>query len=396
MADFSVTRNPKQKDLHMAVTLFYMCMLLVFYTYLGYPLLAFCLGGVLGRQVKKFPIEPSVSLVIAAYNEQEAIAATLENKLKLEYPAQRLEIIVVSDGSTDGTDAIVEGFAGRAVRLLRQEPRAGKTAALNLAVPQANGEIIVFSDANSIYAPDALRRIVANFADPSTGYVTGRMVYANDEGSTVGEGCGAYMRCENSLRSMESRLGSVVGVDGGIDAVRASLYRPMSPDLLPDFVLPLRVVEQGYRVVYEPDALLCESALKEDADEYRMRVRVSLRAFWALFEMRMLLNPLKYPLFAWQLWSHKVLRYLSFLFLGGAYLSNALLWERGQCYQGVFLAQNLFYLNAVGLPFWERIGISGRLLRFSRYFCLLNLAAAHACAKFLVGKKQVVWAPRKG
>lgn len=380
----------------MVEILFYSALLLVLYSYLGYPLVAACLAGVLRRGVAKRPIEPQVSIVVAAYNERGAIAATIENKLALDYPAEKLEIIVVSDCSTDGTDAIVQGYASHGVRLLRQEPRAGKTSALNLAVPQARGEIIVFSDANSIYAPDALRRLVANFADCSVGYVTGSMVYINEQGTPVADGCGAYMRYENMLRDIESRLGSVVGVDGGIDAVRALLYRPMRADLLPDFVLPLRVVEQGYRVVYEPEALLCESSLKEDADEYRMRVRVSLRAFWALFEMRKLLNPLKYPLFAWQLWSHKLLRYLCFLFLCLAYLSNALLWERGHLYQVIFLAQNLLYLNALGLRFLERIGISGRLLTFSRYFCLLNVAAAHACGKFLLGKKQVLWAPRKG
>jgi len=375
---------------------FFLSILAVFYAYLGYPLLAACLGKLLQRGVKKLPIEPAVTVVIAAYNEEASIATTLENKLKLEYPKGKLEIIVVSDGSTDATDTIVSGFADRGVQLLRQGPRAGKTSALNLAVPLAQGEIVVFSDANSLYAPDALRHIVSNFADASVGYVTGQMVYANEDGTAVGEGCGAYMRYENALRRFESRLGSVVGVDGGIDAVRARLYRPMSPDLLPDFVLPLRVVEQGYRVVYEPQALLCESTLKEDSDEYRMRVRVSLRAFWALFEMKSLLNPFRYPLFAWQLWSHKVLRYLCFLFLASAFVSNALLWKSGLFYQALFLAQNALYLSALGLRFLERVGISGRLLTFSRYFCLLNVAAAHACGKFMLGKKQVLWSPRKG
>ena len=152
-----------------------------------------------------------------------------------------------------------------------------------MAVPLASGEIIVFSDANSLYAPDALRRLLANFADEEVGYVTGRMIYANPDGAPIGEGCSAYMKYENALRLIETRLGSIVGVDGGIDAVRKVLYRPMNAEQLPDFVLPLKVVEQGYRVVYEPEALLWESSLNEAADEYRMRVRVSLRAFWALF-----------------------------------------------------------------------------------------------------------------
>ena len=379
----------------MTETLFFLSLLLICYTYIGYPLAAAALGALSARRVEKQAIEPTVSVVIAAYNEEASLRATLENKLKLEYPAEKLEIIVVSDASSDATDAIASSLSDRGVRLLRQEPRSGKTSALNLAVPMARGEIVVFSDANSLYAPDALRCLVANFADASVGYVTGKMVYANEEGTPVGEGCGAYMSYENALRALENRLGSVVGVDGGIDAVRAALYRPMSPDLLPDFVLPLRVVEQGYRVVYEPQALLCESSLKKDSEEYRMRVRVSLRALWALYEMKTLLNPLRYPLFAWQLWSHKLLRYLCFVFLGLALLTNLLLLGNRNFYQGFFLLQCVLYLSAL-VAGCKQLGRLGRLLTFSRYFCLLNLAAAHACGKFLLGKKQVLWVPRKG
>ena len=380
----------------MIAIVFFLSLSLVFYIYVGYPLLAAALGTLLNRTVRKGPCEPGVTILIAAYNEAAGIAATIENKLALDYPQDKLEIIVISDGSTDGTDAIVGAFAERRVRLLRQEPRAGKTSALNMAVPQAQGEIIVFSDANSIYAPDALRRLLVNFADGDVGYVTGRMIYANPDGTPNGDGCSAYMKYENALRAIETRLGSVIGVDGGIDAVRRSLYRPMNADQLPDFVLPLKVVEQGYRVVYEPEALLCESSLKESGDEYRMRVRVSLRAFWALLDMRQLLGPGINPLFAWQLWSHKLLRYLCFVFLLLAYVSNSMLWHENYVFKATFIIQNLGYLVALTLPFMEKHGLSGRVLVFSRYFMLLNLAAAHAFGKFLLGKKQVLWVPRKG
>jgi Glycosyltransferases, probably involved in cell wall biogenesis len=380
----------------MLETIFFGSLLLIFYIYLGYPLAAATLAFFVRREVKKGAAEPLVTVVIAAYNEARVIGQTLENKLALDYPAEKLEIVVVSDASTDDTDLIASSFAARGVRLVRQEPRAGKTSALNVVVPAARGEIVVFSDANSLYAPDALRHIVANFADPEVGYVTGRMVYTNEDGMPTAEGCGTYMRYENVLRGIESRLGSVVGVDGGIDAVRASLYRPMSPDLLPDFVLPLRVVEQGYRVVYEPKALLCEQALKEDADEYRMRVRVSLRALWALWEMRGLLNPLRYPLFSWQLWSHKVLRYACFVFLLSAYLGNAALLQRRDAYLALFVPQSILYLGGLGAVLLNVAGIKCRYIDFAKYFCLVNAASAHAFAKFILGKKQVLWLPRKG
>lgn len=375
---------------------FLISILLVFYVYAGYPLAAALLGRVMSRPVRKGMCEPMVTVVIAAYNEEEAIGATIENKLKLDYPREKLEVLVISDGSIDRTDAIVGSYADRNVRLLRQEPRAGKTSALNMAIPRAKGEIIVFSDANSIYAPNALRKLVANFIDPEVGYVTGRMIYANPDGTTIGEGCSAYMRYENWLREIETRIGSVVGVDGGIDAMRKEIYRPMNPDQLPDFVQPLKVVEQGYRVVYEPEALLREPSLKEAGDEYRMRVRVALRAFWALFDMRSLLAPRCDPLFAWQLWSHKVLRYLCFMFLIAAYASNALLLGDGFLYRILFALQNGGYVVAFTAPFLERKGMACGIFTFAHYFLLLNIASAHAFAKFMHRKKQIVWTPRKG
>jgi cellulose synthase/poly-beta-1,6-N-acetylglucosamine synthase-like glycosyltransferase len=376
--------------------IFFVSLLLVVYVYAGYPAMAAILGALFRREVRKAPVEPAVTIVIAAYNEEKDIAATIENKLALDYPRRKLEIIVVSDGSTDGTDAIVRAYARRGVTLLRQEPRAGKTAALNRAVRRARGSVIVFSDANSLYAPHALRRLVANFADHRVGYVTGRMIYADPDGTPIGEGCGAYMRYENLLRRVEGRLGSIVGVDGGIDAVRTSLYRPMKADQLPDFVLPLSVVEQGFRVVYEPEAVLWEPSLKEASDEYRMRVRVSLRAFWALFDMWRLLVPGRNVLFAWQLWSHKVLRYLCFLFLLAAYVSNCALLGEGLVYDAAFVLQSAAYLAALTMPVLKEMGIRGRFLMFTRYFFLLNVAAGHAFGKFLLGRKQVLWAPRKG
>jgi len=376
--------------------IFFLSILGLFYVYLGYPLLVWVYSQSRGRKVNKAPIEPPVTVVIAAYNEEESIAATIQNKLDLDYPKEKLEIIVVSDGSTDRTDAIVERFQGDNVHLLRQEPRAGKTAALNLAVSQARGEIVVFSDANSLYASDAIHHLVINFADPQVGYVTGKMVYTAPDGSTIGESCSSYMKYENTLRAIETRIGSVVGVDGGIDAVRKELYQAMNADQLPDFVLPLRVVEQGYRTVYEPLAVLREPALKAAKDEYRMRVRVSLRALWALFDTRSLLVGKGGFLFAWQLWSHKVLRYLCFVFLGAALLSNLLLLEKGSGFQAAFLIQILGYLGALVTPWIEGKGIQVRLLNFARYFTLLNLASAHAFSKFLLGKKQVLWTPRKG
>lgn len=380
----------------MLTILFFLSLFFLFYVYAGYPLLAWILGNIFRRNVRKNSLEPFVSILIAAYNEEACIEETLRNKLELDYPHDKLEIIVVSDGSTDRTDAIVKQFEAQGVKLLTQGPRAGKTSALNLAVPQARGEILVFSDANSIYAKDALRKLIANFSDPSVGYVTGHMVYTNADGSLIGDGCSAYMKYENFLRKWETQIGSVVGVDGGIDAARKRLYRPMNPDQLPDFVLPLSVAEQGYRVVYEPQAILKEASLKSTRDEYKMRVRVSLRALWALFDMKQLLFSLPNPIYSWQMWSHKVLRYLCFLFLLGAYVANLLLLTDSRFFQFFFIVQNLAYLAAAVSPVMTRCGIDLKIFYFANYFVLLNIASGHAFLKFVSGQKQVLWTPRKG
>jgi cellulose synthase/poly-beta-1,6-N-acetylglucosamine synthase-like glycosyltransferase len=376
--------------------LFFFSLFMIFYVYLGYPLLAAILARLLNKQVRKAALEPFVTILIAAHNEEEVIGPTLENKLSLDYPNEKVEIVVISDGSTDKTDKIVEGFKDKGVKLLRQVPRSGKTSALNMGVTEAIGEIIVFSDANSMYEKDALRALVRNFADVSVGYVTGKMVYIDPSGSVVGDGCTAYMKYENLLRELETKIGSVVGVDGGIDAIRRSLYQPMNPDQLPDFVLPLKIVRQGYRVVYEPKAILKEGSLKDTKDEYRMRVRVSLRALWALWDMRVLLVAGESGVFGWQLWSHKVLRYNAFFFLVAAYVANLALWPAGGLYAAMFAAQSLAYLVAGIYPLLQRLGDPVRRLYFLNYFVLLNLAAGHALVKFLVGHKQTIWTPRKG
>jgi cellulose synthase/poly-beta-1,6-N-acetylglucosamine synthase-like glycosyltransferase len=383
----------------MLVWSFWILLLIGIYPYVLYPVLVMALGKLLRRTVAASDgYLPRVTVLTAAFNEARHIEATVRNKLQQDYPPELLDVIVVSDESMDGTDDIVGRIAAGEprVRLMRQVPRAGKTSALNLAMPEVRGEIVVFADANSIYRPDTLRRLVRNFADGRVGYVTGKMLYVNPDGSLVGDGCSAYMRYENALRAAETRVGSVVGVDGGVDAVRRELYRPMRVDQLPDFVLPLSVVEQGRRVVFAEDAILTEDTLSSGASEYRMRVRVALRALWALWDKRGLLNPLRTGLFAWQLWSHKVLRYLSFLPLVAAMTLNWMLLDRGPLYFAGAICQGVFL--ALTFAAWLRpAGIGGSAVgRYCLYFALLNWASLIALTRFLRGQKQVIWQPRVG
>jgi cellulose synthase/poly-beta-1,6-N-acetylglucosamine synthase-like glycosyltransferase len=377
---------------------FWIFLAVALYPYLGYPLCVVLLGLVNRRPVKTGTITPRVTVVIAAYNEAAHIETTILNKLDQDYPEELLELIVVSDCSTDETDAVLKRLAQQHPRVsfFRQHTRNGKTAALNLMVARARGEIIVFADANSMYRPDTVRQLVAPFADPEVGYVTGQMLYVDPHGSLIGDGCSAYMRYENLLRRCETDLGSIVGVDGGVDAIRRSLYRPMRPDQLPDFVLPLTVVEQGYRVVYAPDAVLEEETLTSEPSEYRMRVRVTLRALLALWDRRTLFNPLRFPLFSWQLGSHKLLRYLSFLPLTVALVLNWSLLQRGWVYVGGAVAQGVFAALVVMALLGPRKLSQCGLSRYGFYFALLNAASAVAFVRFLRGQKQVLWQPRIG
>ena len=378
--------------------LFWGCLIAGLYPYIGYPLCIALLSRLRPRPVRAAAFTPSVTIVISAYNEAAHIAATVRNKLAQDYAASLLDIMVASDGSSDGTDQILAELALHEPRVsfFRQEPRSGKTAALNRLLERARGEIVIFADANSMYRADTVRRLVEPFADPTVGYASGKMLYVDREGSLVGDGCTAYMRYENALRGCESASGSVVGVDGGVDAVRRSLYEAMRADQLPDFVLPLSVVAQGYRVVYAPQAILEEESLADEAAEYRMRVRVALRALWALWDKRALLNPVRFPLFSWQLASHKLLRYLSFLPLALAAVLNWLLLPRGPIYLLLAACQACLVALALVARFGPTPLRRVALARYCYYFLLLNWASAAALWRFLRGEKQVLWQPRMG
>jgi cellulose synthase/poly-beta-1,6-N-acetylglucosamine synthase-like glycosyltransferase len=378
--------------------LFWICLCVGLYPFAGYPLCVALLKALRPRPLRTGPFTPTVTVVISAHNEASQIAATVRNKLTQDYPAALLDVMVVSDASSDGTDEVMKRLAADEPRVsfLRQEPRSGKTAALNGLLERARGEIVVFSDANSMYRADAVRHLVAAFADPEVGYASGRMLYVDPSGSLVGDGCTGYMRYENRLRAYESAVGSVVGADGGIDAVRRSLYRPMRADQLPDFVLPLDIVEQGYRAVYVPEAVLEEETLNTEAAEFRMRVRVALRAYWALLDKRALLNPLRFPQFSWQLASHKLLRYMSFVPLALAAVINWLLLPDGWIYTMLAAAQYSGALLAFLAEYGPRRLRTLAPARYCYYFLLLNCASAVAFARFMRGDKQVLWQPRTG
>ncbi len=373
---------------------FWISLLLIVHPYVTYPLTLRAWRALRARPVRRAPQEPPVSVLIPAYNEVEVIAATLDALIAQDYPRDKLQILVVSDCSDDGTDDVVRGYADRGVTLLRQAERGGKALGLNAAVRQASGDIVIFCDANARFAPGAVRSFAQNFADPAVGYVTGQLEL--EAAGDLVAGGGAYLRFEEWLRASESAVASVIGVNGGCDAIRRELYSDIPRELITDFVLPLRVIAAGHRVVLDSEAKSRETANSEMQSEFSMRVRVALRALQGLVHMRRLLNPLRYPATAYCLVSHKVVRYLAYVFLVTALVSNLVL-AASQPFYRVLLALHLtcYALAACGV-----LGIGRKQLGIvsvaPAYLLVSYWAFAIASWRFMRGQSMATWRPRAG
>jgi cellulose synthase/poly-beta-1,6-N-acetylglucosamine synthase-like glycosyltransferase len=343
--------------------------------------------------VHRGKFEPTVTILITAYNEERALAAKLENTLELDYPRELLEIVVASDCSNDRTDEIVREFSARGVRLCRQPERLGKTAAQNAAVEQAHGEIIIFSDATSHYQPDVIRTMMPNFADAAVGCVAGRLVYVDPADSRVGRGARSYWSYETFLKKHESRVGSLIGASGCLYAVRRSAYVPLYHEACSDFIIATKMVEQRLRAVYEPDAVCTERTNRRSDAELKMRVRVIAQTFTDLWRHRPMLNPFRSGFYAVQLLSHKVMRYLVPFFLIALFAASAMLAPASFAYRMLFAAQFLGYGCALLAWLLEKVGIRSRLLALPQYFVLANVASLIACYQFIRGERYARWEP---
>ena len=376
--------------IYLAEIVFWSSLAALFYVYLGYPLLLFVVSVFFRRRPADPTHEPFLSVLIAAYNEESGIRDKLEQTLALDYPKDRIEIIVLSDGSTDRTDQIVQDFADPRVRLLRVTGRKGKTNAQNEGVKVAKGEILIFSDATTKYHPQALRFLASNYSDPHVGAVSGRYQYFDPDGkSPTGMGTVAFWNYENLIKMLQSRISTISGCCGCIYSARRSLYTSLAADVISDLVQPLHVIRQGYRVAFEDRALAYEETTQSTSQEFSMRVRVVARGFRGLLSVPELLNPLKSEWVAFQLWSHKILRWLVPFFLITLFASNVVLWHIH--YLQYFLAlQALLYvfsLLCLIVPLqkvWKPLGIP-------LYFCTLNAAAFLSIIEVIRGKKYVVW-----
>jgi cellulose synthase/poly-beta-1,6-N-acetylglucosamine synthase-like glycosyltransferase len=367
--------------------------LLIAYTYIGYPLLVFVLSRLFSRPVRQDDFTPKVSVIIAAHNEELNLGAKIENTLALDYPREKLEIVVASDCSTDRTDEIAQQYADRGVILHRQEERHGKTMAQKAAVKASSGEILVFSDATTNYQPEALRKIVRSFADSQVGCVAGQLVYVDRAATAVGQGCRSYWGYEKFIKRSESRLGSLIGVSGCLYAVRRICQVRLANQMIDDFVIATEIHLQGLRTIYEPAAISTEDTNKRSRDEFQMRVRVIAQTMRALYRYRRILNLRQHGMYAFQMLSHKVLRYAVPFFLLTVLISNWLLADNSDLYRYIFIGQVAFYASAAIGWLAERIGIKVGPLAMPYYFVLVNVASIVAFLRFLGGGTQVVWEP---
>ncbi len=376
-----------------AEVIFWLSAMALLYTYAGYPLLVALVSALRPLRVRRGKFEGTVSIIITAYNEERDLAAKLENTLALDYPRELLEIIVASDCSTDRTDEVVREFASHGVRLHRQAERLGKTAAQNAAVEMARGEIILFSDATSLYQPNAVRALMPSFADASVGCVAGRLEYVDSSDSRVGHGARSYWSYETFLKRHESRVGSLIGASGCLYAVRRSAYVPLYHEACSDFIIATKMVEQNLRAVYEPDAVCTEQTNRQSDKELKMRVRIIAQTFTDLWRHRAMLNPLRSGFYGVQLVSHKVMRYLVPFFLIGLFIASAVLASGDLAYRLLFAAQLAGYTFPALAWALDRVGIRSRVLAFPQYFLLANLASLIACYQFLRGERYARWEP---
>ena len=371
---------------------FWVSILFILYAYAGYPLTLMALAVVRNRPVQRGNITPSVSFIITAYNEERRIGAKLDNSLQLDYPRERLEIVVASDCSTDGTDDIVRARAALGIRLIRASERKGKEAAQQLAVSQTSGEILVFSDTATTLHPNAITNIVKSFNDPTVGCVSSVDRFMDAEGKVSGEG--AYVRYEMLLRTLETKVNTLVGLSGSFFAAHRQVCAPWAPDLQSDFNTLLNSMRQGLRGVSDPDSIGYYKNLADETKEYQRKVRTVLRGIAVLMRSLPMLNPLKYGLFAWQLFSHKLCRWLVPFAMIAILIANTVLAVESYAYRLLLAGQLVFYALALFYRWFTWIPDKD-VFRLPSFFVIVNLSILDAWCRYFRGDRVLRWEPSK-
>jgi biofilm PGA synthesis N-glycosyltransferase PgaC len=374
-----------------AYVIFWLSLFLLAYVYAGYPLLAILRGAIAAKPRVKGPIEPHVSILVVGYNEEPRIGARIENLLALDYPRHRLEIVVASDGSTDGTAEEAMRYQGAGVLVLPFAIRRGKTGVVNAVMPALRGEIVLFADARQRFEPHTLRAIVENFADPQVGAVSGELVLLKgDAAGAAAEGSSFYWRYEKLIRSSEAQADSSIGATGAIYAIRRRLFEPIPDDtLLDDALIPLRIVKQGYRVLFEPAARAYDEASTSATQEFARKARTIAGTFQLFSRETWLLNPRRNRLWFATI-SHKGLRLLLPLLHLTVFVATLALPD-GWLFRVALAGQLLFYAAAlIGAAHKE-----GRrpsiVFSVPAMICVLSWATVVGFTRFVTNRQKVTW-----
>lgn len=378
-------------------SLFWIGLVVIFYTYVGYAFVIFILAKLKARpkQVAEASDDalPDVTVLVAAYNEEQCIEDKITNTLNLNYPKDKLSILFVTDGSTDNTPEIVKKF--HAVKLFHEFQRKGKIHAVNRVMKHVTTPVVVFSDANTLVNPDALRKIVRHYQDPHVGGVAGeKRIYKNNADNASGSGEGFYWKYESFLKRKDAEVYSIVGAAGELFSIRTLLYEePDENTIIEDFFLSLRICAKGYRFMYEPDAYALETASAAIDEEWKRKVRICAGGFQAMAKLKPLLNPFRYGVLSFQYISHRVLRWtLAPFFLPLVFLANIWLAFTGSFFYGLALAaQLLFYLMALaGYALRDKkVKVKGFFVPY--YFMVMNLAVYAGLNRYVQGKQSVMW-----
>ena len=373
------------------------------YTYVGYLVLLFVLSSVLqvardlrfiisrgerraGNHVDEWP---TVSLLVAAYNEEESIGRKIENALSLDYPREKLEIIIASDGSTDATNEIVRSYADQGVKLFDYPERGGKVSVINRSVSRAAHDIVILSDATTMYEPEAIRNAAKHFTDSQVGVVVGEVILKSHDEEYKGEAY--YWRYEVMLKFMENRLGVVVGSSGALCAIRKELFVPV-PDstIVDDFVIPLKIAEKGYRQVYSPEARAIEETATDVSAEFVRRKRIAAGNFQSIFLLWRLLNPFR-GYIAFTFVSHKMMRWCAPFFMIAAFAANIPLLAESLRYYGVLLVLQLLFYGSAWLGWQTNNPALRKLCAIQYYFVSMNIGMLQGFLNFLRGTQKVTW-----
>jgi cellulose synthase/poly-beta-1,6-N-acetylglucosamine synthase-like glycosyltransferase len=363
---------------------------LILFAYFGYPFSLYILALFSNKRVQRASFLPEVTLIITAYDEEKRIRNKLENTLTLEYPKEKLQIIVASDGSTDQTNEIVRNYHKNKIELLEILDRKGKENAQKEAVKRAKGDVIVFSDVATMLDPDGLKQIISNFADPSIGCASSEDRVLGKDGSPCGEGF--YVRYEMWLRRLESKVNSLVGLSGSFFAARREVCQDFSDEMQSDFRTVLNSIKLGFRGVSDPQAIGYYQDVTDEKHEFDRKIRTVLRGLTVFFRHLEFLNIRKYGFFSYQYFCHKLLRWLVPVFLFIAFVSNVILAWKSLLFFILFIGQLSFYCLAI--LGWKSGFLSSRtLMKVPIYFLTVNASIFVAWWKYLRGHRVVMWKP---